>query len=226
MELFEINYFDRAMAIFKEAFSFKKYKLMAKPFAFITAIVFLPLQIASLFIGVAMLLTAMFLRINLSLTVGWHKVVTDEGQIVKHATQVVIYFISWPFILFVYVLSGLFLSTITVSYLAFACISYIWTLGGIQFKPFIGDTENCEVNKTERYQPIIPAVFTIVTAALLVLAPIIAALVIFIGLASDNLLGYGFFMYDFITAFAVCAGIEFVFASLYSFFVYAKFPKE
>ena len=227
MELFEINYFDRAMALFKEAFSFKKYKLMAAPFAVVTAIVFLPLQIASLLLGVMMLLSALFLRINLSLTTGWHKVVTNEGQIVKHATQVVVSFFSWPFILFIYVLSGVYLSSITMGYLTFGCISYIWTLGGIKFKAFIGDSsDDCAVVKTGRYPVIIPTIFTIVTGIIMIGAPIVAACVIYSQLVAYNALGYGFFMPDFISAVVVCAGIELAFASLYSFFAYARFPKE
>ena len=223
MELFEINYFDRAMAIFKEAFSFKKYRLMAKPFAVITAIIFVPFQLISLFIGVVMLLSALFLRINFSLTTGWHKVVTDEGQKVKHATQVVIYFFSWPFILFVYVLSGLFLSTITVGYLAFACISYIWTLGGIKFKAFIGDSDDCVVNKKNKYPTAIPAVFTIITASLLAVIPAVAAIVLLlVNVVSEA----PYFQAYFPIVAIACAATEYVFATLYSFFGYAKFPKE
>ncbi len=223
MELFEINYFDRAMAIFKEAFSFKKYKLMSKPFAVITALVFVPFQLISLFIGIIMLLSALFLRINFSLTTGWHKVVTDEGQKVKHASQVVIYFFSWPFILFVYVLSGLFLSSITVGYLAFACISYIWSLGGIKFRAFIGDSDDCTVNKTGKYPTAVPAIFTIFTAALLVAIPAIVAIVLLlVTVVTDE----PYFSFYFPMIAGACVGVEYVFATLYSFFAYAKFPRE
>ncbi len=224
MELFKINYFDRAMSIFKEAFSFKKYKLMAMPFAIITAIVFLPFQIISLALGAIMLLASLFLRINFTLTTGWHKIVTAEGQIVKHAGQVVIYFFSWPFVLFSYVLSGIFLCLIAVCYVIFGCISYLWSLGGIKFKAFIGDSEDCTVNAKGRYPVAIPTVFTIITGVLLVVAPLIAAVVIVIDLTANNLMD--FFIYDFGTAMAVCAGIELVFAPLYSFFAYARYPKQ
>lgn len=216
MDLFKINYFDRAMEIFSESFKFKKYRLMAKPFAFVTAIALLPLQLVCLLLGTIMLLFGLILRIDFSLITGWHKIVTDEGQKTNHATQVVIYFFSWPFVLFSYVLAGILLVLISVIYVVYGCIAYIWTLGGIKFKAFVGDSENCKVDVEGRYKLSIPLMFTIITAVLLLFAPLVLS-VIFLIAGVDM---------AFPTAFMVCGGAEVAFASLYSFFVYAKNPKS
>lgn len=225
MELFEINYFDRAKALFVEAFSFSKYKCMNGFFAFVTAFVLLPLQLFCLGLGALMLVTALILRITYSLVTSWHKIVTDEGQKVKHGAQVVIYFLTWPFAFFSYVFSGALLVSLSVQYVVFGCASYIWTLGGVKFRAFIGDSsEDCSVNTNGRYPVIVPIIFTVVALVLLIAIPLIIALVLFISLYANY--AESMFFVSFLPIYMGLAALDFVFGCLYSFFVYAKFPKN
>lgn len=224
MELFEINYFDRAKALFVEAFSFKKYKCMNGFFAFVTAFVLLPLQIASLVLGAFMLITALTLRISYSLVTSWHKIVTDEGQKVKHGAQVVIYFLTWPFAFFSYVVSGILLISMSIQYVIFGCISYVWTLGGIKFRAFIGDSEDCRVEASGKYPFAVPLIFTLINVSLLIVLPAIIALILFISLYANY--QESLFWVNFLPIYIAMDSISFAFSCLYAFFVYARLPKK
>ncbi len=225
MELFEINYFDRAKALFVEAFTFKKYKCMNGFFAFVTALVLLPLQMFCLGLGGFMLITALVLRIAYRLVTSWHKIVTDEGQKVKHGSQVVIYALTWPFAFFSYTLAGLMLIGLAVEYVVFGCASYIWTLGGVKFRAFIGDSsEDCEAPANGKYKAIVPIIFAIIVAALAIVLPILIALILFIILYANYM--ETMFFVTFLPIYAGLLDITFLFGCLYSFFVYAKGPKS
>lgn len=225
MELFEINYFDRAKALFVEAFSFKKYKCMNGFFAFVTALVLLPLQLFCLGLGAFMLVTALVLRIAYSLVTSWHKIVTDEGQKVKHGSQVVIYALTWPFTFFAYFLSGIMLIGLAIEHVIFGCASYIWTLGGVKFRAFIGDSsEDCAAPAEGKYKAIIPIIFTIIVAVLAVALPILIALILFIVLYVNYM--EAMFFATFWPIFAGLLGLTFLFGCVYSFFIYAKGPKS
>ena len=225
MELFEINYFDRAKALFVEAFTFKKYKCMNVFFAFITALVLLPVQLFCLGLGSVMLITALILRIAYSLVTSWHKIVTDEGQKVKHGAQVVIYALTWPFAFFAYVVAGFMLIAVSVQYVIFGCAAHIFTLGGVKFRAFIGDSfEDCDNSVNGKYKAIVPAFFTIVVAALTIVLPILLGLILFIVLYISYM--EAAFIALFVPIYMAFLGVTFLFGCLYSFFVYAKGPKS
>ena len=80
-----------------------------------------------------------------------HKVVKNEGQETKHATQFAIYWISWPFIFFLHVFQSLMAMTFYFQWFVLMLNVYLVTLGGVRWQPFLLDAD---YSSEEVYVPV------------------------------------------------------------------------
>ena len=68
-----------------------------------------------------------------------HNIMRKEGEVVKHGTQVVVYFFAFPVVFILYIM--LSLTTVYFYFQWFVIMVYMYfaTLGGIKWQPFITD---------------------------------------------------------------------------------------
>jgi len=174
MNLFEINYLEKMVVILKEAFKFKKYKAIHPAWAVFVGILMLPIVAASFAVAAVFSIVAFVFAVVSSPVKYIHGIVNNEGKGVMHATQFIIYLISWPLIFALYAVMGLFLVIMLPLYALLAFLAYVWTLGGFKFHLFAtldGDIST-EVNGRYVARPI---VFVGVGYAMALVAPAIHA---------------------------------------------------
>ncbi len=226
MSLFEIDFLKKMVTLLKEAFTFKKYKAMHPVLAVFTGIFMLPFVIAS-FVLTAILAVLCFLFTVFSSPVKYlHDLVTGEGKGVQHATQFIIYFISWPLVFFLYAMVAVLLLFIIPAYAALSVALYVWSLGGFKFHLFPNKVDDISIEVNGKYF-ILPLVFAIIGAIVLVLIPFIHAVIHFTALYQDYL--ERFFFSTFFGAGGIYSGYVGVFslyAMLYSLIGFARNPKE
>ena len=102
--LLKIDYIECMRNLMREAFSFKKYKVMNLFLAVVTAIIMVPFIACSLVFAGIYMCVAFFHRVITAPIRALHGLVNAEGKDVRHAPQTVIYIISWPAIFFLYFL--------------------------------------------------------------------------------------------------------------------------
>lgn len=68
-----------------------------------------------------------------------HNIMRKEGEVVKHGTQVVIYWIAFPIIFDLYILLSLATITFYFQWFNVMVCMYFATLGGVKWQPFITD---------------------------------------------------------------------------------------
>jgi len=176
---FSVNFMQRATVVLTEAKKMKKYKAMPLGLAIIVGIFMLPIAIAAA-VCAAFVYVLGYLFSVVSLPVQkLHKLLRDEGQGVQHATQFVIYFLSWTFVFSAYALLSFFLIVLTVLYSVFSILTYIYTLGGFKFHVFASD-EDISIEVDGRYPIAIPVIYIVCMALLYVVVPIIRSVSIII----------------------------------------------
>ena len=169
---FSINFMDRATAVLKEAFGLKKYKAMPLVLAIFVGIFMLPL-VAISFACAALVYVLGYLFSVVSLPVqSLHKLLHDEGQSVRHGSQVVVYLVSWGFVFGAYALLTFFLITLTVLYSVFSIFTYLWSLGGFKFHLFAKE-EDISIEVNGKYHVLIPVIFVAAMGTLLLILPMI-----------------------------------------------------
>ena len=169
---FSVNFMQRTTAVLTEAQKLKKYKAMPLALAIIVGIFMLPIAIAAAACA-AVLYVLGYLFSVVSLPVQrLHKLLHDEGQGVQHATQFILYFLSWTFVFSAYALLSFFLIVLTVLYSVFSILTYICTLGGFKFHVFPAD-EDISIEVDEKYAIAIPVIYISCMAALLIIVPLI-----------------------------------------------------
>lgn len=176
MNLVEVNYLDKMSALLKEAFKFKKYKAMPPLLAVFLGILVIPFVFAS-FIVTAMLACLSFsFAIFTSPVKCLHGLVNKEGKEVRHATQFVVYLISWPLIFFCYAMMTLLLLLILPTYALLSILLYVWSFGGFKFHLFVSEADDIAIDVDGKYF-VIPLVYVIIGYALVVIIPFIHWLV-------------------------------------------------
>ena len=220
MNLFETDYLKQTTSLMKEAFKFKKYKAMHPFFAVTTGIVMIPIVAASFFAFAYLSIICFFFKTLNSPVNYLHSIVKKEGQETKHATQFIIYFASWPFILFLYAMISILLLQITVVYAILSILTYVWSLGGFRYHVFISESDNIEIEVNGRYR-ISVLVFFIVSVSILFIIPLFHAIILLITLFMEDYIEL--FSLDFYTTYI---GISTVFAFIYSLVGLAPRPKE
>lgn len=177
MNFYEIDYLDRVVTLLKEAFALKKYKAMHPALAIFVGIFMLPFFLFSVMMGVSLIISAFAFKVVKMPIDFLHGLVHSEGQQVKHATQFVIYWLSWPLIFTLYALLSFSLLGITFSYAVLSINTYIWTLGGYKFHAFIGASDfNIGIRVDEFYNPMLPFIYVIVCAVILLVQVLIVLL--------------------------------------------------
>ena len=171
MSLYEIDFLAKLVMLLKEAFKFKKYKAMHPVLAVFTGIFMIPLVLASFFATALYAVFAFAFSILSAPVKAMHGTLHIEGQSVKHGTQVVIYFITWPFISFMYALLSILLLMILPIYAFLSVVTYAWSLGGFKFHIFMDRDDDISVEVRGKYGIVIPIVFIGVSAIILTVIP-------------------------------------------------------
>lgn len=226
MNLYETDFLNKMVTVLKEAFKFKKYKAMSPALAVFTGILMIPVVLIS-FVMVAILSVLSFAFAVCYMPIKYlHHTVNTEGQNVKHATQAVIYLISWPIVFFFYVLMSLLVLLIFPAYAAFSFFTYVWTLGGFKFHLFANQSDDISIEVNGKYNAL-PVVFVVVGAILLVFIPIIHSIIHYFELYANymekfffkSFFGQGGIYSDYVS-------VHTLFAILYTLIGFAPNPKK
>lgn len=167
-----MHFFERSKRLGQEFLKFKKYKHMHPAIAVFVGLFLFPFAVsffASL--GILFLLSILFTIVEGPLNY-LHKVVKDEGKEMNKATEVVIYFFSWPLLFFFYVLYALLTLLIFIAYFNTVCVGYIASLGGYRFH-ITPNEENIEQEETDKDFKIQGLVFILVVGLLLLVEIVI-----------------------------------------------------
>ena len=221
--LFEINFFDKMVTLLKEAFKFKKYKAMPAALAVFAGLLMLPLVVLS-FLVTAVLSVVIFLFNVLMAPVKYlHSVVKNEGKEVMHATQFIIYFISWPFTFSMYALLYFLLFLIYPLYALLSIMTYTWSLCGFRFHLFPTE-ENIGIEVQGRYK-VIPWVFVFVgwVSTIVLTIPAVGGIIkyveLFIDFKEAEFPAYG------LPLIGVAIAVVLLFAPLFSLIGFYRHPR-
>lgn len=222
---FTVNFMQSTSAVWKEAALLKKYKAMPLGLAIAVGVLMLPVALASAAVTVALYVLGYLFSVISLPTQRLHKLLREEGQNVKHATQFIIYFMSWGFVFSAYATLSAFMIILTILYTVFSLLSYVWTLGGFRFHAFAGE-ENISVDVEGKYPIWMPIAFIAVMGVLLLLLPLIKT----IDIAADFPKGmegaFKAFMQVFKAQILKLNGWRFLFSAVYSAVIFALFPKK
>ena len=165
-----MRFFNSAFRLAKEIVSLKRYKKMHLALAIVTGGVLFPFFVC-FFVGIGLLfvLSILFSIIQAPLTY-IHNVLREEGEKVKHATQFIIYFISWPVVFVLYCFYASLTLLIHILYILSTALGYVVSLGAIRFH-IDPEEENIakEVEKEDQYPLLIPLIFDCVLGTLIIL---------------------------------------------------------
>lgn len=78
-----------------------------------------------------------------------HQVVKKEGEDVKHATQFIIYWIAFPLLFLLYFVQAFAALMFYFIWFEIMFFTYLATLGGVRWQPFLMDVKYEEVKKFE-----------------------------------------------------------------------------
>lgn len=158
------NYFEKVSKLAKEAFKFAKYKKMNKALAVLTFIFLSPVFVAFLALIGVLYVAGFVVDLLESPITKIHNVMREEGQAVKHATQVVVYFFAWPFVFFLECFKAFVDVILRAMYIPTAVVGYVWTLCGYRFHVSI-DAEY-ELPEPEEIKKGRPLAFVIISFVL------------------------------------------------------------
>ncbi len=223
MNLFSVDYLDKSVRLFKEAFRFKKYKAMDPFSAVITGLIMIPFVLYSFLLFASLVLNS-FLFKTVRLPIDFlHTLVSDEGKQTRHATQFIIYLISWPVVFLLYFLVSFMVLWISVIYALTSCITYIWSLGGFKFHLYANEAEDISIEVNGKYS-VLPLIFVLIQIALLIIVPIIHGVVLFLDLYYNYMEAY--FIAEFVASYSLYYDISVLFSLLYSLIAFAPRPKS
>ena len=174
---FFVDYLTRTTALLKEAFTLKKYKAMPIVLAIFTGLIELPFFLLTLPLLLTLYVCGFIFKVISTIIEHLHDVVRRAGGEVKHATQFIIYFLSWGFIFFLYVLASALLLVLTVSYALAALLTYVWTLGGFKFHFFADESEELSTEVQSTYHVLLPLILLLGAILLLVIVPLVCTLI-------------------------------------------------
>ncbi len=222
---FTVNFMQSTSAVWKEAAKLKKYKAMPLGLAIATGVLMLPVAIASAIVAVIVYVLGYLFSVISLPTQRLHKLLHEEGQSVKHASQVIIYLLSWGFIFSAYAALTFFLVILTILYTVFALLSYVWTLGGFKFHVFAGE-EDISVDVDGKYPIWMPIAYIAVMGVLLILLPLIKTITIAADFPKGMEDAFKLFMQIFKMQIRSLSNWRFLFSVVYTAVVFAHFPKK
>lgn len=170
----ETDYMKGTSSLLKEAFKLKKYKAMPSALAVLTAIFMSPWILGTFFLAVANYVLGFFFKTMTAPIDYLHSLANKEGKEVKHATQFIIYCISWPLIFFLYASVAATVFLLTITYALLSCFCYIASLGGFRFHLFLSDVEvfGSELRLNGKYKTWKPLWFVLLSITILGLLPL------------------------------------------------------
>ncbi len=226
MNLFEINYLDKMSKLLKEAFKFKKYKAMPAAVAVFAGILMIPVVLASFAVTAIMALLSFVFEVITAPVKFLHVAVNYEGKEVKHATQFILYFISWPFIFLYYIVASMLLLLIVPTYALLSILLYVWSFGGFKFHIFMPNTDDISITvERTKYYFVIPMVYMIVGYIVTVIAPTILWLVNYVHYAYEAWVIADAWTLFFLTGILpIFIGAHFLFSTVYSL-ICSPYPK-
>ena len=133
MKLFQIDYLKKTGALMKEAFTFKKYKAMHPALATFVGIFMSPFLVVGLLLATILAVFAFVVNLIFTPLKHVHSLFQSEAKDVKHATQAIIYAISWPIFYLVYFAFSWLFIFIYLLYALLSGVMYIFTLGGFKY---------------------------------------------------------------------------------------------
>lgn len=126
-------FYDRFIRLLNEFLEFKRYKKMPLILRIFVSICLTPFFLLFfIFFLISLLQSWIFIIIETPIRM-LHEIVTKEGEKVKHATQFIIYFISWPFIFLFYISYAFMTLTLAILYVFTSIFGYVASLGGYKF---------------------------------------------------------------------------------------------
>ena len=223
MSLYETDFLSKMGVLLKEAFKFKKYKAMSPALAVFTGILMLPLVLASFAVTATLAVLCFAFTVLSSPLKYLHALVHEEGQTVRHLTQAIVYFISWPLVFFLYVLMSLLLLLIIPTYALLSVLLYAWSLGGFKFHLFMNKFDDISINVEGRYLAL-PIVFIVIGYLIVLVVPLIHGIFIFFDMYEKYLEEWFFQRYS--SVYCDYISVHVVFSFLYSILGFARAPKS
>lgn len=169
---FFIDYLKKTADLLKEAFTFKKYQAMPAGLAVFLGLIVLPFVLASFSLAAALFVGGFVYKVIAAPVLHLHDIVHKEGQSVKHATQFIVYLISWGFIFVLYATAAFLLITLSVIYALFALLTYLWTFGGFKLHFFADETDDLSITVDKNYPTVLPLMLLLSVIVLLFIVPI------------------------------------------------------
>ena len=162
------------------------------------------------YLGISIVLSWLFVVIETPIKL-LHDVVTKEGEKVKHATQFIIYFISWPFIFLLYIIYAFTAVSLTILYIYTSIMGYIASLGGYKFH--VAPTTECIEKEMYKSKYVPQSLVFIIINAVAIITLAIVLLIIFSNLYRDYM--EETFIFYFIPSIQIYFGIYVVFCYIY-----------
>ena len=184
---FFIDYLAKTTNLLKEAFKLKKYKAMPIALAIFLMLVMLPITAASLALTIPLYIFGFIFKVIAAPIQHLHGVMHKEGQSVKHATQFIIYFISWGTIFMLYCLSAFMLFINSVIYAIFSILSYLWTFGGFKFHLYADEIEDISATVNGRYRTVLPLMLLLFVIIILFVIPLIVTIATLVPMYIENI---------------------------------------
>lgn len=170
-----MNIFDNFKRLNREFFKFKKYKRMHPALAVFAGIALIPFAVLYFVLLGLLFVEVIFFTLIEAPIRALHKIVRDEGKEVKHATQAVVYFLSWGILFFFYVIYAFISFFIFVGYFFLQLFGYIASLAGYKFHITYLE-ENIEVEPREMNYFLFGLLLAIIGNVLLFVGAILTAL--------------------------------------------------
>lgn len=222
---FSIGFLNQTNALFKEAFKFKKYKAMPLGWAIIVGIIMAPFMLLNLiFAALLYVLSYIFDIIAMPIN-SLYKVLHAEGQSVMHATQFILYLLSWPLIFTAYAWQSILVIFSTILYSINAILVYAWTFGGIKFHVFVSQAESIEIETNGKYNQLLPAILVAATAVIMIILPLISTISTCAEIGFDYL-KFSTIMNIFKFEILQRRSLSMLVSFLYSVLIMARFPRK
>lgn len=221
---FSANYMQGVTAVIKETQKIKQYKAMPLAFAIVIGVLMLPFAIAAILFALSIYVFGYLFSVVSEPVQKLHELLKGEGRELKHASQFIIYFLSWSFIFSAYAFLAALSVILNILYSIFAILAYIATLGGIKFHVFARN-EDVSVEIDKKHNLVALIVFVSVMGVLLILLPLIQTIV-FAAELPEGFLTFKLFFTIFGAQIMALNGWRALFAAVYSAFVFAPMTRK
>ena len=221
---FSANYIQGVTAVIKEAQKIKQYKAMPLAFAIVIGVLMLPFAIVALLFAITIYVFGYLFSVISDPVQKLHELLKGEGRELKHASQFIIYLLSWSFIFSSYAFLSVLAVVLNILYSIFAILTYIATLGGIKFHVFARN-EDVSVDIEGKHNLVVMIVFVAVMGVLLIILPLINTIV-FAAELPKGILTFKIFFTIFGAKIMAINGWRTLFAAVYSAFVFAPMTRK